>query len=105
MIIRKMKILPTLSNTKQSGDCTKITIVEDSYKGLLLTIVSFLLESPGNVDGMNKMRMPQCTLTRSVPPAFAKKVEIPDEEGFGCTVNVEDDLGSIFLGPFRKSIA
>jgi hypothetical protein len=105
MIIQKTKILPMLSNTKQSGDRTKITIVEDLYKGLLLTIVSILLESPGNVDGMNKMRMPQCTLTRHVPPAFTKKVEIPDEEGFGCTVNVEDNLGSIFLGPFGKMIS
>ncbi len=56
MIIRKTKILLTLSNTKQSRDCTKITIAEDSYESLL-TIVSILLESPGNIDGMNKMRM------------------------------------------------
>jgi hypothetical protein len=57
MIIWKTKILPTLSNTKQSGDHKKITIAEDFYESLLLTIVSILLESPGNIDGMNKTRM------------------------------------------------
>jgi hypothetical protein len=57
MIIRKTKILPTLSNTKQSGDHTKITIAKDSHESHLLTIVSILLESPGNIDGMNKTKM------------------------------------------------
>jgi hypothetical protein len=57
MIIRKTKILPTLSDMKQSRDRTKIMIAEDSYESLLLTIVSILLESPGNINGMNKTRM------------------------------------------------
>jgi hypothetical protein len=57
MIIQKMKILPTLSDMKQSRDCTKIMIAKDLYQSLLLTIVSILLESPGDIDGMNKTRM------------------------------------------------
>jgi hypothetical protein len=57
MIIWKTKILPMLSDTKQSRDRTKITIAEDSYESLLLTIVSVLLEFPGNINGMNKKRM------------------------------------------------
>jgi hypothetical protein len=42
---------------------------------------------------------------RHVPPVFTKKMEIPDEKGFGSIIDVEDDLSSISLSPFGKTIS
>ena len=49
MILGKIELSPALSNAQEGRDCTKTLILKSTYKGLLLTIVAILLESPGDV--------------------------------------------------------
>jgi hypothetical protein len=55
VIVGQVQPLPVMSNVEDNRNCAETWIVKGLHKGFLFAIVAILLESPGDINGVDKI--------------------------------------------------